>query len=102
MPGVGIKTAKVVLAQLFGQAHIAVDTHVHRVCNRLGRVKTSEPLKTSTLIEKVIPGDLHNLAHHSLILFGRYFCTARSPKCIDCPLQQQCKRFKAQKKSSAK
>jgi endonuclease III len=68
---------------------------VHRVCNRLGRVKTSDPLKTSALIEKVIPGDLHNLAHHSLILFGRYFCTAR-------PLQQQCKRFKAQKKSSAK
>lgn len=88
--GVGEKTAKVILHVLYDQPVIAVDTHVHRVCNRLGIVKTDEPLQTSRELERIIPDTYKQNAHHGLILFGRYHCTARNPKCGDCPFVNWC------------
>lgn len=94
LPGVGIKTAKVILHVLYDMPLIAVDTHVHRVCNRLGLVKTKEPEKTSELLEKIVPNDYKSIAHHSLILFGRYLCKARNPLCAKCKLNILCGYFK--------
>lgn len=92
-PGVGEKTAKVVGHVLYDMPVIAVDTHVHRVCNRLGIVKTKQPLQTSQQLEKVIPEEYKAIAHHSLILFGRYHCMARKPKCDTCPFALFCKYY---------
>ena len=94
LPGVGIKTAKVILHVLYDMPLIAVDTHVHRVCNRLGLVKTKEPEKTSELLEKIVPNDYKSVAHHSLILFWRYLCKARKPLCCECKLNLICDYFK--------
>lgn len=91
LPWVGIKTAKVISYVLFGSKVIAVDTHVHRVSNRLWLVKTQTPEKTSQELEKVVPDKYKETAHHTLILFGRYHCTARNPKCNECPFTQICK-----------
>lgn len=97
LPWVWEKTAKVVAHVLFKDPVIAVDTHVHRVCNRLWIVATKTPEKTSKLLEKVIPKQYKSMAHHSIILFWRYYCTARSPKCETCELQNICKRYKTNK-----
>lgn len=94
LPGVWEKTAKVVAHVLYNQAVIAVDTHVHRVCNRLGIVKTKMPLQTSKALETVIPDHYKIIAHHCLILFGRYHCVARKPKCDTCPVQKVCAYYK--------
>ena len=91
LPWVGEKTAKVVLYVRYKHDLIAVDTHVHRVANRLWIVNTSEPLETSKKIEKVVPKKWKRIAHHSLILFGRYYCTAKKPKCENCVLKDFCK-----------
>ena len=91
LPGVGIKTAKVISYVLFWSKVIAVDTHVHRVANRLWLVNTKSPEKTSQELEKLVPDKYKETAHHTLILFGRYHCTARNPKCIECPLTETCK-----------
>ena len=91
LPWVWIKTAKVISYVLFGSKVIAVDTHVHRVANRLWLVNTKAPEKTSQELEKVVPDKYKETAHHTLILFGRYHCTARNPKCIDCPFTKICK-----------
>lgn len=91
LPWVGEKTAKVILYVRYKHDLIAVDTHVHRVANRLWIVKTNEPLETSKEIEKVVPQKWKRIAHHSLILFGRYYCTAKKPKCENCVLKQWCK-----------
>ncbi len=93
-PGVGEKTAKVVAHVLYDMPVIAVDTHVHRVCNRLGIVKTRQPLQTSQQLEKAIPEEYKAIAHHTLILFGRYYCTARKPKCEGCPFVEFCRYYK--------
>jgi len=95
LPWVGIKTAKVISYVLFGSKVIAVDTHVHRVSNRLWLVKTQSPEKTSQELEKVVPDKYKQTAHHTLILFGRYHCTARNPKCNECPFTQICKYTKS-------
>src|SRR5690606_29812255 len=94
LPGVGEKTAKVVAHVLYDDAVIAVDTHVHRVCNRLGIVTTKQPLQTSKLLETVIPDIYKKIAHHCLILFGRYHCVARNPKCETCPVSKVCRYYK--------
>ena len=91
LPWVWEKTAKVVLYVRYKHDLIAVDTHVHRVANRLWIVKTNEPLETSKEIEKVVPKKWKKIAHHSLILFGRYYCTAKKPKCENCILKNFCK-----------
>ncbi len=88
---VWIKTAKVFLAVTKDAAYLAVDTHVHRVLNRVWLVKTKSPEETDKIAEKIFTKQ--NLAdlHHSLILFGRYHCTAtRKPKCKTCPLLEKC------------
>ncbi len=90
LPGVGRKTANVVLNVAFGQPTIAVDTHVHRVANRLGICRTTTPEKTElALLERTPPRHLQN-AHHYLILHGRYTCTARKPDCPECLLADRC------------
>ena len=94
LPWVGEKTAKVILYVRYKHDLIAVDTHVHRVANRLWIVKTNEPLETSKEIEKVVPKKRKRIAHHSLILFWRYYCTAKKPKCENCVLQKWCKYYK--------
>jgi len=96
LPWVGEKTAKVVLYVRYKHDLIAVDTHIHRVANRLWIVKTNEPLETSKEIEKAIPKKRKKIAHHSLILFGRYYCTAKKPKCKNCVLQKRCKNSQPQ------
>ncbi|HKL44441.1 MAG TPA: endonuclease III [Candidatus Absconditabacterales bacterium] len=95
LPGVGVKTAKVVSYVLFGSKVIAADTHVHRVSNRLGLVNTKMPEKTSELLEKKVPDKYKGVAHHGLILFGRYHCIARKPKCEICPFKDICKFYRA-------
>jgi len=90
MPGVGRKTANVVLNVAFGEPTIAVDTHVHRVANRLGIAATKTPEQTErVLLERVPRKHLRN-AHHYLILHGRYCCTARKPQCWRCPIARRC------------
>jgi endonuclease III len=90
LPGVGIKTANVVLNCAFGHPTIAVDTHVFRVSNRLGLVKTTSPNTTGSELLKVIPAQWLQHAHHWLILHGRYICKAQRPLCGSCPVYQWC------------
>lgn len=90
LPGVGRKTASVVLNVAFGQPTIAVDTHVQRVANRLGIAKTATPEQTEQVLLARTPIRHLQHAHHYLILHGRYRCTARSPRCSDCPIRQWC------------
>ncbi|MBF0454354.1 MAG: endonuclease III [Magnetococcales bacterium] len=90
LPGVGHKTASVVLNIAFGEPTLAVDTHVRRVANRLGLVKEKDPEKIEKLLVKKIPPPYLQHAHHWLILLGRYTCTARSPKCTLCAVIQWC------------
>lgn len=93
LPWVGVKTAKVVSHVLFWTKVIAVDTHVHRVSNRLWLVNTKLPEKTSELLEKKVLDRYKDVAHHGLIMFGRYHCLARNPKCETCPFKSFCKFF---------
>jgi endonuclease III len=95
LPWVGIKTAKVILYVLYNQKYIAVDTHVHRVAHRLWRVKDMSPEKTSDALEKLIPDDYKDRAHHVIIYFGRYLCKSQKPECERCPLQEHCLYYKA-------
>ena len=81
LPGVGRKTANVVLNTAFGQATMAVDTHIFRVANRLHLSRGKRPLAVEKDLVKHIPKEYHKEAHHWLILHGRYICTARKPKC---------------------
>lgn len=90
LPGVGRKTASVVLNVAFGQPEIAVDTHVHRVANRLGIAATSKVEHTEKVLLARTPKQHRLHAHHYLILHGRYTCTARAPRCGDCPLGRCC------------
>ncbi len=92
LAGVGRKTANVIVSVLFGQAAMAVDTHVFRVSNRIGLTTNSKtPLQTELQLIKYIPEDKVATAHHWLILHGRYVCVARSPKCDVCGLSLWCK-----------
>ena len=90
LPGVGRKTASVVLNVAFGEATIAVDTHVQRVANRLGIARTTSPGHTEQVLLARTPAKHLLHAHHYLILHGRYCCTARAPKCPSCPLKKWC------------
>ncbi|MAH61615.1 MAG: endonuclease III [Legionellales bacterium] len=90
LPGVGRKTANVVLNEAFGIPTIAVDTHVFRVSNRVGLAKGKTPDQVELKLMKVVPKHYQLYAHHWLILHGRYICTARSPRCTDCPVFDLC------------
>jgi len=90
LPGVGRKTANVVMNCAFGAETFAVDTHVFRVGNRTGLAKGKTPEKVEGLLEKRVPGPFRRHAHHWLILLGRYTCKARKPECWRCPVIEQC------------
>lgn len=96
LPGVGRKTANVMLAVVWNKAAMAVDTHVFRVSNRLGLTNNSKtPLETEKTLVKYIPEELLSTAHHWLILHGRYVCKARRPECLECALKEYCKMYSA-------
>ena len=90
LPGVGRKTANVVLNVAFGQPTIAVDTHIFRVANRTGLAPGKDPLAVELKLEKVTPEPFVTHAHHWLILHGRYICKARTPECWRCPVIDLC------------
>ncbi len=94
LPGVGRKTANVVLNEAFGVPTIAVDTHVFRVGNRTGLAPGKTPLEVEQKLDKRVPARWKKGAHHWLILHGRYVCTARKPDCPHCAVRELC-RFKA-------
>ena len=91
LPGVGRKTANVVLNIAFGQPTIAVDTHLFRVGNRTGLARGNTPLEVETALLKVVPPNYLLHAHHWLILHGRYVCKARKPECWHCIIRDWCR-----------
>jgi endonuclease-3 len=90
LPGVGRKTANVVLNTCFGEPTIAVDTHIFRLANRIGIAKGTTPLAVEKKLLKVIPKKYLHDAHHWLILHGRYVCLARKPRCPECLIRDLC------------
>jgi endonuclease-3 len=90
LPGVGRKTANVVLNTVFGETTIAVDTHIFRVCNRTGLARGKTVRQVEDKLVKVVPDEYKLGAHHWLILHGRYVCLARKPKCPICPIRDLC------------
>ena len=92
LPGVGRKTANVVLAVGFGHQRIAVDTHVFRVTNRIGLVEEKDVLKTELALMEVLPENRWSRAHHSFIFHGRYCCHARKPECESCVIGYICEK----------
>jgi endonuclease-3 len=90
LPGVGRKTANVVLNSAFGEPTIAVDTHVFRVANRTGLAPGKSPLDVERALEARVPKKYARFAHHWLILHGRYVCIARKPKCPECVVRDLC------------
>jgi endonuclease-3 len=91
LPGVGRKTANVVMNVAFGEPTMAVDTHVFRVANRIGLVRSKNPLDTETQLLRVVPPAYGVHAHHWLILHGRYLCKARKPECWRCLIADLCR-----------
>ncbi len=103
LPGVGRKTANVVGAVVFGKPVMAVDTHVFRVANRTGlAVNAKTPLQVELQLTENIPPQLIPLAHHWLILHGRYVCTARAPHCPECGIARYCKKRQTDLKKISK
>ena len=93
LPGVGRKTANVIASIVYDKPVIAVDTHVFRVAHRLGLSDGKTPRAVELDLERHIPAEKRPVAHHWLILHGRYTCTARAPKCSECPLTQWCREY---------
>jgi len=91
LPGIGRKTANVIVAVGFHQPGLAVDTHVLRVSQRLGLVpQDADPNRTEMILKKALPKEQWGDAHHAILFFGRYHCLARNPKCEICPLKDDC------------
>jgi len=101
LPGVGRKTANVVLSNAFNIPAIAVDTHVFRVSNRLGLAEANNVLDTEKQLQRAIPREDWSAAHHWLIWHGRRVCTARSPHCDACPLSALCRDYQTRQAESA-
>lgn len=97
LPGVGRKTANVILNTAFGEAAIAVDTHIFRVANRTGLAKGKTPRDVEDTLQKVTPPEFKKNAHHWFILHGRYVCRARKPNCPECVIADLCE-YKAKTK----
>jgi endonuclease-3 len=91
LPGVGRKTANVILNTAFGEETFAVDTHVFRVCNRTGLAPGKNPDEVEAKLEKIVPQPFRRDAHHWLILHGRYTCKARTPECWRCVVADLCR-----------
>ena len=100
LPGVGRKTANVVLNTAFGQPTIAVDTHIFRVSNRTGIAPGRTPLEVEDRLTRLVPEQFRQDAHHWLILHGRYVCKARKPECWRCLIQEDCE-FRRKTKAPA-
>ncbi|MEG0379598.1 MAG: endonuclease III, partial [Eubacterium sp.] len=100
LPGVGRKTANVVMSNAFDVPAIAVDTHVFRVSKRIGLAKGNNVLQVENDLMKNIPKEYWSRAHHWIIWHGRKLCTARNPKCEMCPLNQYCDDYKRKNKKS--
>ena len=90
LPGVGRKTANIVLYVSFGKEALAVDTHVHRISNRLGWVKTKTPEETEVQLRKIIPSELWGPLNGSMVNFGQKICKPISPRCMECLLNEVC------------
>lgn len=102
MPGVGRKTANVIASVIFNAPAMAVDTHVFRVSNRIGLTRNAKtPLAVEKQLVNYLPQDKIHIAHHWLILHGRYICLARNPKCQSCPLTEICKYYQQSQTESA-
>ena len=99
LPGVGRKTANVVLNTAFGEPTIAVDTHIFRVSNRTGIAPGKDVVEVENRLMKLVPEEFRKDAHHWLILHGRYCCKARKPECPDCPIVDLCEYRKKTKPS---
>lgn len=93
LPGAGRKTANVVASILYSEPVVAVDTHVFRVSRRLGLSRGTTPRAVELDLERHIPQDIRPVAHHWLLLHGRYTCTSQKPKCSECPLAAFCKNY---------
>lgn len=93
LPGVGLKTANLVLSEAFGIPALCVDTHVHRISNRLGLIATHTPEETEQALQKVLPKKYWSEWNRLLVLFGQSICTPQSPHCSTCPLAQLCPRI---------
>src|SRR5690606_24731291 len=94
LPGVGRKTANVIASVVYNMPAIAVDTHVFRVANRIGLTDNAKtPLAVERQLVKYLPKDTLAIAHHWLILHGRYICVARRPKCEECPITWMCRYY---------
>lgn len=101
VPGVGRKTANVILSVIYGKAAMAVDTHVFRVSNRIGLTNNSKtPLETEKTLMRYIPADDVPKAHHWLILHGRYICKARKPECGECYIRDYCKYYEHENRAT--
>ena len=97
LPGVGRKTANLVLNEGFGKLGICVDTHVHRISNRLGIVKTKTPKETEFALQKVLPKKYWIIFNTLLVTLGQNICTPISPKCSICPINQYCQKVRVEK-----
>lgn len=92
LPGVGRKTANLIVGDVYGKESIVVDTHMIRISNRLGLVSEKDPYKIELALKKIIPSDEGSDFCHRVVLFGRDFCPARKPKCDICPMTEICKK----------
>ena len=92
IPGVGRKTANLVLGDVYGKPAVVTDTHCIRISGRMGLTKETEPVKVERDLVKILPPDKSNNFCHRLVLHGRKYCTARKPKCGECPLGSYCKK----------
>lgn len=92
LPGVGRKTANLIVGDVYGKESIVVDTHMIRISNRIGLVNVKDPVKIEMALKKVIPADEGSAFCHRIVLFGRDVCTARKPKCNGCPMEKICKK----------
>lgn len=93
LPGVGRKTANLLLGDIYGQPAVVCDTHCIRICNRLGLAVGKEPEKVEKQLRAILPPDESSDFCHRIVLFGRDICTARRPKCAECPLRPYCREF---------
>lgn len=92
LPGVGRKTANLIVGDVYGKESIVVDTHMIRISNRIGLVNVKEPVKIEMALKKIIPAEEGSAFCHRIVLFGRDTCSARKPKCSVCPMAEVCKK----------
>ena len=92
LPGVGRKTANLIVGDIYGKESIVVDTHMIRISNRIGLVEDKDPKKIEFALKKIIPADEGSDFCHRIVLFGRDICSARKPKCDECPMEFNCKK----------